>query len=100
MAVCPRLRIDCFSGALCPVESEDVPKSLAIMMALEQGTFTNSILPDSSRETEKSIKNVAITGIRRYLGCENFGSAAINEVYITMVMNWLQRGSIRRYLVL
>jgi hypothetical protein len=34
--------IDLF-GALVPVESEDVPKSLAmITMALEQGTFTNS----------------------------------------------------------
>ena len=58
-------------------------------MALEQGTFTNSIFPDSSRETEKSIKNIAITGTRRYLGCENFGSAAIDEVYITMVMKGL-----------
>jgi|GEM_PF-5025365 len=70
MAVCPRLTIDCFSGALCPVESEDVPKSPEIIMALEQGTFTNSRSPESSRETEKSMKNIAMTGIMRSLGDE------------------------------
>ena len=81
--------MDCFSGELCPFESVDVPKSPAIMTALEQGTFTNSKLLESSRETEKSVKNRAMTGSNKYLGCIDPESAVIDVVYINMIIKRL-----------
>lgn len=89
IAVWPRLNRDCLSGALCPVESVVVPKSPAIMTALEQGTFTNSKLPESFRDGGKITNNRTMTGSNKYLGCINPDSTVIDVGYINMIMKRL-----------